>query len=75
MGYRLKVEIEYLIALGNEKTIKELPAFSKEEQSRLRKICQNFNTAGAEKVKQIEATTTTTTTITTIAVGADRGQQ
>ena len=57
MGYRLKVEIEYLIALGNEKTIKELPAFSKEEQSRLRKICQNFNTAGAEKVKQIEATT------------------
>ncbi len=46
MSYRLKVEIEYLIALGNEKTIKELPAFSKEEQSRLRKICQNFNTAG-----------------------------
>jgi len=57
MRYRLKVEIEYLIALGNEKTIEELPAFSKEEQSRLRKIYQNFNTAGAEKVKKIEATT------------------
>ena len=57
MSYRLKVEIEYLIALGNEKTIKELPAFSKEEQSRLRKIYQNFNTSGAEKVKQIETST------------------
>ncbi|MDP6755278.1 MAG: adenylosuccinate lyase [Candidatus Marinimicrobia bacterium] len=57
MQYRLKVEIEYLIALGNEKSIKDLPAFSKDEQSRLRKIYQNFNTAGAEKIKEIEATT------------------
>ena len=57
MNYRLKVEIEYLIALGNEKTIEELPVFSKDEQLLLRKIYQNFNTAGAEKVKQIEATT------------------
>ena len=57
MQYRLKVEIEYLIALGNEKSIKDLPAFSKDEQSRLRKIHQNFNTAGAEKIKEIEATT------------------
>ena len=57
MGYRLKVEIEYLIALGNERSIKKLPLFSKDEQSRLRKIYQNFNTAGAEKVKEIEATT------------------
>jgi adenylosuccinate lyase len=29
LGYRLKVEIEYLIALGNDKGIKELPPFSK----------------------------------------------
>ncbi len=57
MGYRLKVEIEYLIALGNEKSIKKLPAFSKEEQSHLRKLYQNFNIASAEKVKEIEATT------------------
>ena len=57
MGYRLKVEIEYLIALGNEKRIKDLPVFSKNEQSRLRKIYQNFNSDGAEKVKEIEATT------------------
>jgi adenylosuccinate lyase len=57
MRYRLKVEIEYLIALGNEKTIKEFSPFSKAEQIRLRKIYENFNTAGAEKVKAIEATT------------------
>ena len=57
MGYRLKVEIEYLIALGNEKSIKELPAFSKKEQTLLRKIYLNFNSAGAEKIKEIEATT------------------
>ena len=57
IGYRLKVEIEYLIAFSNEKSIKELPSFSKEEKTRLRKIYKNLNTAGAEKVKEIEATT------------------
>ena len=57
MQYRLKVEIEYLIALGNEKTINELPAFPKDEQVRLRKIYQTFNTAGGRKVKAIESTT------------------
>lgn len=57
MDYRLKVEIEYLIALSNEKSINDLPPFSKDEQERLRKIYQNFNLVGAEKVKEIEATT------------------
>ena len=57
MGYRLKVEIEYLIALSNEKDINDLPPFSKDAQERLRKIYQNFNLVGAEKVKEIEATT------------------
>ena len=57
MGYRLKVEIEYLITLGNEKAIKDLPSFSKDERARLRKIYQNFNLVSAEKVKEIEATT------------------
>ena len=57
MGYRLKVEIEYLIALSNEKSINDLPPFSKDEQERLRKIYQNFNLVGAKKVKEIEATT------------------
>ena len=57
MKYRLKVEVEYLIALGNEKRIKELPLFSKDEQARLRKIYENFNSVAAEKVKAIEANT------------------
>tara|TARA_Y100000294_G_scaffold58483_1_gene55238 strand:- start:4204 stop:5553 length:1350 start_codon:yes stop_codon:yes gene_type:complete len=57
MQYRLKVEIEYIIALGNAKSIKDLPPFSNEEQIQLRKIYQNFKAAGAEKVKAIEATT------------------
>ena len=34
MGYRLKVEIEYLIALSNEKSINDLPPFSKDEQGK-----------------------------------------
>ena len=57
MQYRLKVEVEYLIALGNEKSIKDLPAFPNDEQTRLRKIYQNFNLTGAEKIKEIESTT------------------
>ena len=57
MQYRLKVEIEYIIALGSEKSIKELPPFSKNDQTRLRKIYHSFNTACAEKVKEIESTT------------------
>jgi len=57
MQYRLKVEIEYMIALGNEKSIKELPPFSKNDQTQLQKIYHNFNTACAEKAKDIESTT------------------
>ena len=57
MRYRLKVEIEYLIALGSEPTVKELPRFSEVEKSILRKIYQNFNISNAEKVKLIEQKT------------------
>ena len=57
MTYRLKVEIEYLIALANEKGIKELTPFSGSQKSRLRKLYQNFTPACAKQVKTIEATT------------------
>tara|TARA_B100000029_G_C17609840_1_gene969144 strand:+ start:21045 stop:22394 length:1350 start_codon:yes stop_codon:yes gene_type:complete len=57
MRYRLKVEIEYLIALGSEATIKDLPHFSKVEKSILRKIYRNFNISSAQKVKLIEEKT------------------
>ena len=57
MYYRIKVEIEYLIALGDEKGIKELPPFSKTEQVKLRNIYKNFNSSAAQKVKDIEEIT------------------
>jgi len=57
MRYRLKVEIEYLIFLGSERSIKELPPFSRAEMARLRKIYLNFNSDGAKKIKQIEGST------------------
>ena len=57
MRYRLYIEIEYLIALSYEKQIKDLPIFSKNEQARLRRTYQGFNSAGAKKIKDIETTT------------------
>ena len=57
MRYRLYVEIEYLIALSHEKQIKDLPTFSKNEQARLRRTYQGFNSDGAKKIKDIEITT------------------
>ena len=55
--YRLKIEIEYLIALGDEKIIKDIPSFSKIEKIRLRKIYEDFDSSNAEKVKEIESST------------------
>lgn len=57
MRYRLKIEIEYLIALGNENLIKDLPKFSKNQETRLRKVYKNFDIEGAKKIKSIEKIT------------------
>ena len=57
MRYRLKIEIEYLIALSKEKSIKELSLITKQQQAEYRKIYLNFNNAGAKKVKKIESKT------------------
>ncbi|MAG11184.1 MAG: adenylosuccinate lyase [Parcubacteria group bacterium] len=57
MRYRLKVEIEYLVSLGNERSVKELPPFSGAEVARLRKTYLNFNSVDAKKIKQIEGST------------------
>ena len=38
MQYRLMVEVEYLIALGKEKQIKELQSFSEKQKINLRKL-------------------------------------
>ncbi len=55
--YRLKIEIEYLIALSREKGIKEMPTLTNQEQIRLRKIYLNFNSSVANNIKTIEKTT------------------
>src|SRR3989344_6436598 len=55
--YRLRVEIEYLIALAGEAKIKELKEFSPEEKNQLREIYQKFDLPEAEKIKKIEAVT------------------
>lgn len=55
--YRLRVEIEYLIALGNERGVRELKPFTRAEQSRLRALYQKFSTQDAKRVAAIEKTT------------------
>ncbi|MFH1536977.1 MAG: adenylosuccinate lyase [Patescibacteria group bacterium] len=55
--YRLKVEVEYLIALSNESKIKELKRFSSTEKSFLRKIYEGFSVNDVAKIKKIEDTT------------------
>ena len=57
MRYRVTVEVEYLIALGREKGIKELQSFTNIEQTKLRNIYRNFNVAAAQKIKKIELST------------------
>ena len=55
--YRLKIEVEYLISLSHERTIKELPPFLKQDQNRLRDLYLDFDNLDAKRVKQIEKTT------------------
>ena len=57
MQYRVTVEVEYLIALGNEKEIKGLKSFTKTEQKKLRNIYKTFGPVAANKTKEIESTT------------------
>ncbi len=54
---RVKVEIEWLIALANEPGIVELPPFSADSVQRLRDVAERFSVEDAAKVKQIERTT------------------
>ena len=54
--HRIEIEIEYLIALHNEPTLK-LNSLSDVEISKLRGIYLNFNIEQAQKVKEIEQIT------------------
>ena len=42
MRYRIYVEVEYLIALGQEKKVSELPPLSERQQKSLRKAYQKL---------------------------------
>ena len=57
MRYRVYVEVEYLIALGREKKIHELPTLSDRQKNRLRSSYQKFDLNSAQIVKDIEAET------------------
>ena len=55
--YRTKIEIDYLIALAENKDIKELPPLSDNDKHKLKKIYQSFNIEDAKRVKAIEIAT------------------
>jgi len=54
---RVRVEIEWLLALAVHPGIGELPPFSAATQETLKKIAQDFSVEDAARIKQIEATT------------------
>lgn len=55
--YRIYIEVEYLIALSNEKRIKELKVFTQKEIKKLRNLYQNFDINAAQEIKKIESET------------------
>tara|TARA_B100000676_G_scaffold130242_1_gene129311 strand:+ start:4276 stop:5640 length:1365 start_codon:yes stop_codon:yes gene_type:complete len=54
---RVKVEIEWLIFLSNQKNIETLPKISESQTKKLRKIYQEFSLKDSLSVKKIEDTT------------------
>ena len=57
MRYRVRIEVEYLIALSREKQVIELPPFSAEDQEMLRSFYQDFSIHNFETIKRIEEET------------------
>jgi adenylosuccinate lyase len=55
--HRVKVEIRWLQALANEPAISEVPAFSKDANTFLDAVIENFSESDALRVKEIERTT------------------
>src|SRR5688572_26258249 len=54
---RVKVEVEWLLALADEPGIVELSPFSEAAAARLRALADNLSPADAARVKEIERTT------------------
>jgi adenylosuccinate lyase len=57
MKYRVKVEIEYLLALSKLGKIKEIKRYSDKEIKKLRSLYQKFSLQNAERIKEIEKVT------------------
>ena len=53
--YRVRVEIEYFIALTN--ALPELSDISSDQEKQLRQLYQNFSEGDAQRIKEIEKTT------------------
>lgn len=54
---RVRVEVEWLLALAGEPAIAELKPFSGDARARLLKLAADFNVADAARIKDIERTT------------------
>ncbi|HEV7123475.1 MAG TPA: adenylosuccinate lyase [Rhodanobacter sp.] len=57
MHRRVRVEIEWLLALAAEPAIAELPPFGSSQIAELKGIAEDFSEADGERIKAIEATT------------------
>jgi adenylosuccinate lyase len=55
--YRVRVEVQWLIALAAEPSIPEVPAFPPAVLERLSRVVSEFNETDAQAVKEIEART------------------
>src|SRR5690242_18631888 len=57
IGYRTRIELEWLQALARERALRELKPFSNRTQAALRRLTEEFAEGDAEHVKKIEAET------------------
>ena len=57
IGYRIRIELEWLQALASERAIRELKPFSSRTVGAFRRLVKDFSERDAEHIKNIEAET------------------
>ncbi len=55
--YRVEVEVNWLVALSDHPGVPEVPPLSAPTRAALRRLCDEFDTADAQRVKDIETQT------------------